>query len=401
LVRCLLRGYNTRIVPRNVVILGSTGSIGTQTLEVLQELGSEFRVVGLAARSDADKLLSQIKRFAPPYAGLCDPQAARKLQGSLNGTTRLLSGPEMLQEMAALPEADLVVCAVVGAIGLLATAEALRRGTDVALANKEALVAGGSLLIDWAAASGARILPIDSEHSAIFQALRAGHPREVARVVLTASGGPFRTATKEQMARATREEALRHPTWSMGAKITIDSATLANKALELIEAKYLFALPEEKIEVLVHPQSIVHSIVEFCDGSMIAQLAPPDMRLPIRYALTHPRRLPIPNSSDARPSGVARIRQLTFEEPDLERFPALRLGREAARIGGTMEAVFNASNETAVIRFLDGKIPFLQIPRIIEQTMKAHFSMTILRPELEQILEADRWARDFASGLTT
>src|SRR5947209_3528905 len=341
--------------PRRVVVLGSTGSIGTNTLEVIAALPGRFEVVGLCARSRAEDLAAQARRFRPRWVGLVGEGPARL---ELPAGTELLTDPEAVARRVQAPDVDVVVSAVVGAAGLRGTWAALEAGKTVALANKETLVVGGPLVTDLAARSGGRLLPVDSEHSAIFQAM-AGSPAAVDRVVLTGSGEPFRGRKASDLGNVTVEQALAHPTWRMGPKITVDSATLMNKALEVIEARWLFGLPADRIEVVIHPESMVHSFVEFVDGSVLAQLSPPDMRLPMQYALTYPARLPGP----ARRVDWQELSALHFERPDRETFPALDLGYEVARRGGTTGAVLNAANETAVERFLDRKMRFPDIPR--------------------------------------
>jgi len=324
-----------------------------------------------------------------------DEVVARELRARLGGNAppEVLAGSEGSIAVAAAAEVDLVVSAMVGAVGLEPTLAAVMAGKDVALANKETLVAAGSLVMAAVAAHDTALIPVDSEHSAIFQAL-AGHPREeVRRLWLTASGGPFRTWPRERLAEATPGQALKHPNWSMGAKITIDSATMMNKALEVIEASVLFGLPVSQIEVFIHPQSIIHSLVEFVDGSVLAQLGWPDMRLPIAYALTYPRRLPSPSE----PLDLGKVSQLTFERPDFERFPSLRLGYEAAETGGTMPAVLNAANEVAVSAFLENRLPFLGIPQVVEETMAAHSPEPL--ESLAQVLAVNGWAREHARRL--
>jgi 1-deoxy-D-xylulose-5-phosphate reductoisomerase len=324
-----------------------------------------------------------------------DEASARELKARLSGHPRvqILVGPEGAVAVAAAPEADLVVSAMVGAVGLTPTLAAVEAGKIVALANKETLVAAGSLVMAAVAKNGAALIPVDSEHSAIFQALEGQRREALRRLWLTASGGPFRTWPKEKLAAATPAQALKHPNWAMGAKITIDSATMMNKALEVIEASVLFGLPVSQIEVFVHPQSIIHSLVEFVDGSVLAQLGWPDMRLPIAYALTYPRRLPL----NSEPLDLGKVGQLTFERPDLERFPALRLGYEAAEIGGTMPAVLNAANEVAVAAFLAGSLSFPGIPRLVEETMTAHTASPLT--SLAQVLAVNSWAREHAQVL--
>ena len=371
-----------------VTILGSTGSIGTQSLDVIEALGGSHRVVGLSADRRWEALAAQAARHGPEAVALGDASLAESLRGRLNGAAEVLAGPEGVVELARRPGSEVVISAIVGAAGLPATLAAVEAGKRVALANKEALVVGGSLVMPLAKARGATLLPIDSEHSAIFQALRAGRRSEVHRIYLTASGGPFRTWTAEQMAKATLDDALQHPTWSMGPKITIDSATMMNKALEIIEACWLFEVEPDCIEVVIHPESIIHSMVEFCDGSVIAQLGTPDMRTPIQYALTFPDRGP----ACGQRLDLAGLRRMHFEPPDTERFPALRLGFEAARARGTAGAVLNAANEAAVEAFRAGRIGFTGIVAQAEAVVRRH--TVIPEPTLEQLLEADRWARD-------
>ncbi len=374
--------------PRGIAILGSTGSIGTQTLDVVRSLGGSYRVLGLTARARWEDLAAQVRAFGPGAAALADPDAAGRCRAALSGTAcQVLSGEEGLIRVATIPEAGIVVSSIVGAAGLAATLAAVDAGKRVAVANKESLVVAGTLLMKRARASGAEIVPIDSEHSAIFQSLRAGAAGEVEKLILTASGGPFRTLPADRFSGILPADALKHPNWQMGPKITVDSATLMNKALEVIEAKYLFGIAPDRIEVVIHPQSIVHSAVEFRDGSVVAQMGLPDMRIPIQYALTHPARL----AGTAPRLDLARQPPLAFERPDLSRFPALALGYRAARTGGTMEAVLSAANEIAVERFLAGAIPFTAIPVVVEAVMDAH--ATDPDPDLPGILAADRWAR--------
>ena len=367
--------------------MGSTGSIGTSTLEVVRSLGDQFRIVGLAANRRWRELAAQCAACHPAAVAIADAANADALRPLLNSSTELLAGPEGLVELARREDSDFVVAAIVGAAGLASTIAAVQAGKNVGLANKEALVVAGSILVPLARRTGARLLPIDSEHSAIFQAMSAGRRSEVHKVYLTASGGPFRTWTAEQMAQATLADALRHPTWNMGPKITIDSATMMNKALEIIEACWLFDLKPDSVEVLIHPESIIHSMVEFCDGSVVAQLGVPDMKTPIQYALTHPDRA----AGCARRLDFSTIRRLNFEPPDLERFPALRLGYEVARAGGTAGAVFNAANEQAIEAFRAGQIPFGRIVQLTEHVLARHHVEP--QPTLEQLLAADAWAR--------
>lgn len=380
---------------KRLSILGSTGSIGQNALAVVSEHPEEFQVVGLAAGRNVKVLAQQIKAFHPRWVSVQDEAAARELQELLSGESapEILVGSEGAMAVASAPEADLVVSAMVGAVGLEPTMAAVEAGKTVALANKETLVAAGPLVMARVAAKGTALIPVDSEHSAIFQALEGHRREEVRRLWLTASGGPFRTWPKEKLATATPAEALKHPNWTMGAKITVDSATMMNKALEVIEAAVLFGIPVSRVEVFIHPQSIIHSLVEFVDGSVLAQLGWPDMRLPIAYALAYPRRLPL----NSEPLDLGKVAQLTFERPDLERFPALRLGYVAGEIGGTMPAVLNAANEVAVAAFLQGRLAFPDIPRIVEETMAAHEPMPL--ESLHQVLTVTDWARDYAEHL--
>ncbi len=372
-----------------VAVLGSTGSIGTSTLDVIAASAGRFEPWLLAARRSVATLLDQAHRFRPAWVVVGDPRAAADVgAGALPAGTRLAVGPEALDELVADPAVDRVVSAIVGAAGLRSTWAALEAGKTVALANKETLVTAGPLVTRLASRTGGAIVPVDSEHSAIHQALAAGAPDEVARLVLTASGGPFRGRPRESLATVTPEEALRHPTWSMGPKITIDSATMMNKALELVEARWLFGVPADKLAVLIHPQSIVHSLVEFIDGSVVAQLSPPDMRLPIQYALSYPRRIPGP----ARRLDFAQAFTLEFEPPDLDRFPALRLGHEAAGRGGTAGCVLNAANEEAVGRFLGGSLRFTDIADVCARVLDAHPFQA--DPGLDDVLRLDAWARE-------
>jgi 1-deoxy-D-xylulose-5-phosphate reductoisomerase len=373
--------------PIRVAILGSTGSIGTQTLDVVDWFPDRLQVVALTARSDAATLRGQVERYRPQFAALSDPPAGAVLETSVG---RIRTGPEALVEAASLPEADLVIVCVVGTAGLAPALAALNAGKNVALATKEALVVGGHLMTAAAQASGATILPIDSEHSAIWQALRGNEPGEVEKIVLTASGGPFVDKSRAEMEGASIQNALDHPTWNMGGKITIDSASLMNKGLEVIEAKWLFGIPAEQIEVVVHRQSIIHSLVYFRDSSVMAQMGIPDMRLPIQYSLFYPERLPNPLER----LDLVRCRNLTFEAPDLERFPALGLAFQAARVGGSLPGVMSAANEAAVDLFLAGKIPFTQIAERVQKVMEEHRVLT--DPDLAALLAADAWARETA-----
>jgi 1-deoxy-D-xylulose-5-phosphate reductoisomerase len=376
-------------MPRQVVILGSTGSIGRSALSVVaHDGGSRLRAHGLSAHSGWETLVEQAKSFRPRYAVLTDPESAKHVDGQLRGTgTELMAGLDGLIRMVQDPETDRVLTAIVGAAGLRGTWAALEAGKTIALANKETLVVAGPLITDLARRRGAALLPVDSEHSAIFQALRAGSSREVRRVILTSSGGPFRGKSPKELAGVTPEQALKHPTWRMGPKITIDSATLMNKALEVIEARWLFDLKPEQIEVVIHPESVVHSMVEFVDGSVMAQLSPPDMRLPIQYALNFPERLPGPCPLLDLTSAMA----LHFEPPDRETFPSLDLGFEVMRRGGTAGSALNAANEEAVTRFLAGEIGFLEIPAACRAVLDNHpYDPS---PTLDDLWRVDAWAR--------
>ncbi len=383
---------------QRLVILGSTGSIGQSTLDVCRSLGpDQVEVTGLAAGSRWELLAEQARALRVERVAISDPAAYRSLREALGGTgIEVLQGSEGAEALVA-ERCDAVLAAVTGAAGLPAVLEAARRGRRLCLSNKESLVLTGPILGRMARKHGAELLPVDSEHSAIFQCLRAGEAREARRLILTASGGPFREWPAERIARATREEALEHPTWKMGPFITIDSATLMNKALELIEARWLFDLPLEQLDVIVHPQSIVHSLVEFVDGSVLAQLGVPDMRVPIQYALTYPARRPL----ETAPFDLARIGQLTFEPVDRARFPSIDLAYEVLRRGGVAGAVFNAANEVARAAFLEGTIAFARIVATTAHVLERHAAVGPGRgsqtPELAEVLEADRWAREEAT----
>lgn len=381
---------------RNVVILGSTGSIGKNCLDVIEFLPERLSAVGLSAHTRREELLEQAQRHRPRWITITDGKTTDLLDPSeLPPETELLIGPRGIERMVTDPSVDVVLTAIVGAAGLEGTWAALEAGKTVAVANKETLVMAGPLVMDLARQRGANVLPVDSEHSAIFQAMRSGKPNEVERIVLTASGGPFRGRTKRELEEVTVEEALQHPTWRMGKKITIDSATMMNKALEVIEARWLFGLQPEQIEVIIHPESVIHSFVEFTDGSVIAQLSPPDMRLPIQYALTYPDRV----SGPTRRLRWNELGAWHFEQPDFETFPALQLGIEVARRGGTCGAVLNAANEAAVHRFLEGELRFLDIPQVCRDVLENHdFSA---RPTLAELHAADRWARQEVIRWTT
>jgi 1-deoxy-D-xylulose-5-phosphate reductoisomerase len=375
---------------KRVVLLGSTGSIGTSTLKVAEDLPDQIRLIGLAAGHNSELLLKQTLRHRPEAISVCDPRKAGELESALGAATRVYAGEEGLLKLATLPAADIVLIAIVGTAGLQPALAAIRAGKDIAVASKEILVMAGEIVMREARKHGARVLAVDSEHSAIFQCLDGKPPSSVRALWLTASGGPFRNTPREEFAAITVERALRHPSWVMGRKITIDSATLFNKGLEMIEARWLFDIEMERVRVLVHPQSVVHSMVEFVDGSMLAQLSTPDMCLPIQYALTYPARV----ASQRVQTNLAQLGQLTFEEPDRERFPALDLARKAGEIGGTLPAVLNAANEVAVSAFVQHAINFPQISERVGRVMDRH--KVIAHPRLEQILEADAWARQEA-----
>jgi 1-deoxy-D-xylulose-5-phosphate reductoisomerase len=372
---------------KNVVLLGSTGSIGTSTIKVAEDLPDYIRLLGLAAGNNAELLLEQARRFRPQAICIADPARAEALRQVLGSTAEVYSGPEGLIKLATLPAADIVLIAIVGTAGLKPALAAIRAGKDIAVASKEILVMAGEIVMREAREHGVRVLAVDSEHSAIFQCLEGKPISSVRRIWLTASGGPFRQTPKSEFRNITVEQALKHPSWVMGRKITIDSATLFNKGLEMIEACWLFDLSIDRVRVVVHPQSVIHSMVEFVDGSILAQLSTPDMCLPIQYALTYPERRP----SQRVVTDFAKLGTLTFEEPDLDRFPALTLARQAAEVGGTMPAVFNAANEVAVEAFCRGRLTFDQIPELVAQAMRRH--RVILHPTLEQILEADAQTR--------
>lgn len=380
---------------KRIAILGSTGSIGCDTLAVLEHLGNDYRAVALSAHRSIDKLREQCIRHRPAAVALTDDAAADEAQAKLAGVVgRVYRGIDGLVEMVQRDDIDMVLAAIVGAAGLPAVMAAASTGKTILLANKESLVAAGPILIPLARRNGVKILPVDSEHSAIFQAMSCGKINEVRRVILTASGGPFRDWPAEKIAGATLKDALNHPTWRMGTKITIDSATMFNKGLELIEACWLFDIPPSKVQIVIHPESVVHSMVEFIDGSVIAHLSPPDMRTPIQYALTWPERA----EGMSRRMDWSRNFALRFEPPDLERFGALRLAYRVAEAGGTAGAVMNAANEEAVAAFADGRIGFGEICRIVELTISRHRVQP--EPTLDDVVEADRWARSTAASLT-
>lgn len=379
---------------KTLAILGSTGSIGRTTLRVVSESNGRYGVETLAANDNWKTILEQAREFRPARLAMSSAEAAGELKKGLAPDVRLLAGPNALEEAVRESEADLVVSAVSGAAGLAPTLATLDTGRNVALANKESIVMAGPLVMQKAADTGTTVIPVDSEHSAIFQAMRGESRDHVRRIMLTASGGPFRTTSRRHMARVTPREALEHPTWGMGTKITIDSATMMNKALEIVEAKWLFGLEVSQIDVVVHPQSVVHSLVEYCDGSTIAQMGYPDMAVPVRFALAYPER----EKAGAKRLDLPEIGSLTFHRPDVERFPALRLGYRAAEEGGSMGAVMNAANEVAVRAFLESRIGFLDIVEIVERIMDLH---RIIHPsEVAEIMEIDSWARKEAEKCT-
>lgn len=378
---------------RHIAILGSTGSIGRQALEVIAANSGRFAVSALAALQNDQLLEEQIEQFHPDVAVLVDQRAADRLVRRYQGATKILSGEEGLLEAAVYHKSDTVLTAIVGFAGLKPTLAAITAGKAIALANKETLVSAGEVVTKAAKASHVSILPVDSEHSAILQCLQGERKRNIRRVLITASGGPFRGFTQEQLKNVSVADCLCHPTWSMGKKITVDSATLANKGLEVIEAKWLFDVDYDQIEVVVHPQSVVHSMVEFVDGAVMAQLGRPDMRVPIQYALTYPERI----TADFPKMDFKTLSALTFESPDTNTFPALALAMQAGRAGGTLPCVFNAANEVAVYAFLQGKIRFLEITALVREVMHSH--SVVRQPDLEAICTADLWARSTAEQL--
>jgi 1-deoxy-D-xylulose-5-phosphate reductoisomerase len=375
-------------------ILGSTGSIGVSTLEIAAAHRDRFEVVALTAGSNLELLKSQIEEFSPRLVAVANEDLAREL-GAMLPTRRpeILCGIQGLVTAATVPEIDMVVAAIVGAAGLVPTAAAIKAGKDVALANKETLVTAGRLIMELVAEQGVRLYPVDSEHSAVFQSLEGHRTSDVKRIILTASGGPFLNFPLEKLLHVSIADALNHPNWSMGKKITIDSATMMNKGLEVIEARWLFDMPAAKIDINIHPQSIIHSMVEYIDGCVMAQLGVPDMKAPIAYALTYPERIP----TGVKPLDLTSLSGLNFFTPDHDRFPALQLAYRALEDGESMPAVLNAANEVAVEAFLNGRIKFTEIPVIIEKTMDAHQPHTFAT--IEDVLVADRWGRDKARDI--
>jgi 1-deoxy-D-xylulose-5-phosphate reductoisomerase len=379
---------------KKLTILGSTGSIGVSTLEIVAAHRDRFEVVALTGGNNLELLKKQIEEFTPQVAAVITEDSARKLRSMVRGvTTEILSGIPGMIAAATASDATMVVAAIVGAAGLVPTVAAIKAGKDVALANKETLVTAGHLIMEMVKEQGVRLYPVDSEHSAVFQSLQGHRSRDVRRIILTASGGPFFHYPPRKLAEVSIDDALNHPNWSMGRKITIDSATMMNKGLEVIEAKWLFHVPVEQVSVVIHPQSIVHSLVEYVDGCVMAQLGVPDMKAPIAYALTYPERVP----TGVRGLDLAELGSLTFFEPDVERFPALKLAYRAVGDGESMPAVMNAANEVAVEAFLSGSIRFPDISRIIEKTMDAHQPHALT--SIEEVLHADRWGRVKAKEL--
>lgn len=374
---------------KKIGVMGSTGSIGTQTLEIVRSYPDKLKVVALAAGKNVDLLEKQIREFKPDYAVMWSEEAAKDLKQRVSDLdVEIGCGMDGLLEMAVLEEMEILVTAIVGMIGIRPTIEAIKHHKDIALANKETLVTAGHIIMPLAKENHVSILPVDSEHSAIFQSLQGNRRDQVKRILLTASGGPFRGKKRDELANMTVEDALKHPNWSMGRKITIDSSTLVNKGLEVMEAKWLFDVELDDIQVLVHPQSIIHSAVEYQDGAVIAQLGVPDMKLPIQYALFYPDRLPM----QGKKLDLFEVGTMTFEKPDMETFEGLQLAFQAAKAGGSMPTVYNAANEMAVSLFLDKKIRFLQITEMIREAMQHH--KVIDQPDVEQILETEAYARE-------
>jgi 1-deoxy-D-xylulose-5-phosphate reductoisomerase len=378
---------------KRISVLGSTGSIGRSTLDVIAHHPDNFAVSALTAGNNIELLIEQAIQFQPTLVSVANGQLADQARSRLPSNIEVAFGEEGLLRAATLNEVDLVVTAIMGSVGLQPTLAAIEAGKDIGLANKETLVTAGHLVMSLAAQKGTKLLPIDSEHSAIFQCLNGEKMSLVKKIILTSSGGSFRDLSREQLKDVTVEDALKHPTWSMGAKITIDSATMMNKGLEVIEAHWLFSMPYDQIEVVVHPQSIVHSMVEFVDASVMAQLGSPDMRVPIQYALSYPSRVPSPS----KPLDLTEIGTLHFRKMDYDRYPCLRLAFDSGRSGGTYPAVLNAANEVAVERFLNRSISFLTIEQILASVLDKHIPVS--NPSLEEIMKADRWAREQAMKL--
>nr|WP_199308678.1 1-deoxy-D-xylulose-5-phosphate reductoisomerase [Nodosilinea sp. FACHB-13] len=388
-----------RIAVKAITLLGSTGSIGTQTLDILDHHPDQFRLVGIAAGNNVELLAQQVRQFKPEIVAICNPDKLGELRDALAGLDpmpQLLAGDDGIVEVARYGDAEAVVTGIVGCAGLLPTLAAIEAGKDIALANKETLIAGGPAVLPLVEKHGVKLLPADSEHSAIFQCLQ-GVPKDgLRRILLTASGGAFRDWPVEKLAQVTVADALKHPNWSMGRKITVDSATLMNKGLEVIEAHYLFGMDYDRIDIVIHPQSIIHSLIELQDTSVLAQLGWPDMRLPLLYALSWPNRI----YTDWEPLDLVKAGDLTFREPDHAKYPCMDLAYAAGRAGGTMTAVLNAANEQAVALFLDEKIHFLEIPKVIEGVCDRHRSHNVTQPVLADILAADQWARAEATSVS-
>jgi len=379
---------------KHLSILGSTGSIGVSTLEIVAAHPDRFRVVAMTAGRNLELFSRQIRQFAPRIAAVASQEDVPRLKEMCSGLdVEILGGVEGLITAATATEAEMVVAAIVGAAGLVPTAAAIRAKKDIALANKETLVTAGHLFMEMVAEYGVRLFPVDSEHSAVFQSIEGHRSEDISRIILTASGGPFLNTPAERLERVTIADALNHPNWSMGRKITIDSATMMNKGLEVLEARWLFDAPVDKIAVNIHPQSIIHSMVEYVDGCVIAQLGTPDMKAPIAYALSYPERV----STGVKPLDLTTFSGLTFFNPDREKFPCLGLAYAAIKAGESMPAVMNAANEIAVEAFLEGRIGFMQIARVIESTMNAHNAHNL--KSIEEVLQADRWGRDTARDI--
>lgn len=381
---------------KKIAVLGSTGSIGTQTLDIVREHTDLLKITALAAGSNIELLEKQAREFLPDIICVFDEEKAKQLKSNINDLSiKVAAGMEGLIECATWPQAEIVVTAMVGMIGIRPTIEAIKAGKDIALANKETLVTAGHIIIPLIKEKKVALLPVDSEHSAIFQSLNGENKKQAAKILLTASGGPFRGRKLKELTKVQPKDALKHPNWSMGRKITIDSATMVNKGLEVMEAAWLFDVSLNQVQVIVHPQSVIHSMVEYIDGSIIAQLGTPDMRLPIQYALFYPDRK---QRLSTERVDFTRLHQLTFEEPDMETFYGLKLAYEAGRLGGSMPTVYNAANEWAVARFLEGKIPFLSIPELIREAMQNH--VLIQNPDLNEILNTEQETYDFVRELT-
>ncbi len=378
---------------KRIAILGSTGSIGTQTLDIVRNNSEDLEVVALAAGSNVKLMEAQVREFSPKFVAMWSETAAADLQARLGDmTVKVLSGMEGLLEIAVMEGVDTLVTAIVGMIGIRPTIEAIKAGKDIALANKETLVCAGHIIMPLAKKHGVSILPVDSEHSAIFQSLNGEPTNRIAKILLTASGGPFRGKSREELAKMQVEDALKHPNWAMGRKITIDSSTLVNKGLEVMEAKWLFGVEPEQIQVVVHPQSIIHSMVEYVDGAVMAQLGIPDMKLPIQYALFYPDR----RVMNSKKLDFFELQQMTFEKPDTDTFYGLKLAYEALKEGGSIPTVYNAANEKAVALFLDKKISYLQIPELIQKSMEAH--VKIENPDVAQILATEKEVYERIAG---